>query len=89
MEVWAIHENPRHPNGANLRDAATGEVIWGLQLRDPGRGLAIDIDPRYRGQECWANNSDGLYSAQGRKISNAKPRTCNMGIWWNFRLFWF
>jgi len=24
LEVWGIHERPRHPNGANLRDAATG-----------------------------------------------------------------
>ncbi len=83
MEIWAIHENPRHPHGANLRDAATGKVIWSLELRDPGRGLAIDIDPRYRGHECWANNSDGLYSAKGEKISDARPRSCNMGIWWD------
>ncbi len=41
LEVWAIHERPHHPYGANLRDAATGKVIWGLQLKDPGRGLAI------------------------------------------------
>ncbi|TSA56314.1 MAG: hypothetical protein D4R45_01010, partial [Planctomycetaceae bacterium] len=83
LEVWAIHENPRHPYGANLRDAATGQVIWGLQLRDPGRGVALDIDPRYRGYECWANNSDGLYNCKGEKISDSKPRSCNMGIWWD------
>lgn len=83
LDVWAIHENPRHPFGANLRDAATGKVIWGLQLKDPGRGLSIDIDPRYRGYECWANNSDGLYNCKGEKISGSKPRSCNMGIWWD------
>lgn len=83
LEVWAIHENPRHPNGANLRDARTGKVIFGLELRDPGRGLAMDIDPRYKGYECWANNSDGLYSCNGEKISDAKPSSCNMGIWWD------
>jgi rhamnogalacturonan endolyase len=83
LEVWAIHERPRHPNGANLRDAATGKVIWGQQLRDPGRGLAMDIDPRHRGYECWANNSDGLYNCKGKKISDSKPRSCNMGIWWD------
>ena len=83
LEVWAIHENPRHPNGANLRDARTGKVIFGLELRDPGRGLAMDIDPRYPGYECWANNSDGLYSCTGKKISDAKPNSCNMGIWWD------
>jgi len=83
LEVFAIHENPHHPYGANLLDAATGKVIWGLQLRDPGRGLAMDIDPRYKGYECWTNNSDGLYSCKGEKISDAKPTSCNMGIWWD------
>lgn len=83
LEVWSIHERPRHPNGASLHDAATGKVIWALQLRDPGRALAMDIDPRHKGYECWANNSDGLYNCKGRKISDVKPRSCNMGIWWD------
>ncbi len=83
LEVFAIHERPNHPNGANLRDAATGKVIWGLQLRDPGRGVSMDIDPRHRGYECWANNSDGLFSCKGERISGAKPGSCNMGIWWD------
>ena len=83
LEVWAIHERPRHPYGANLCDAATGKVIWGLQLTDPGRGVALDIDPRHRGYECWANNSDGLYNCKGERICDSKPRSCNMGIWWD------
>jgi rhamnogalacturonan endolyase len=83
LEVWGIHEKPRHPFGANLRDAATGRVIWGLPLKDPGRGLAMDIDPRHRGYECWTNDSDGLYDCRGNKISDRKPRSCNMGIWWD------
>jgi rhamnogalacturonan endolyase len=83
LEVWGIHERPSHPYGANLRDAATGKVIWGQQLKDPGRGVALDIDPRYRGYECWANSSDGLYSCKGEKISDSKPRSCNMGVWWD------
>jgi rhamnogalacturonan endolyase len=83
LEVWAIHERPDHPYGANLRDAATGEVIWGQQLKDPGRGVSLDIDPRHRGYECWANSSDGLYNCKGEKISDSKPRSCNMGIWWD------
>ena len=83
LEVFAIHERPKHSNGANLRDAATGKVLWGLQLRDPGRALAIDIDPRHKGYECWTNDSDGLYDCKGRKISDSKPDSCNMGIWWD------
>lgn len=83
LELFGIHERPRHEFGANLRDAATGEVLWGLELEDPGRGLAIDIDPRFPGLECWTNDSDGLYSSQGERISSAKPRSCNMVIWWD------
>jgi len=83
LEVFAIHESPRHGYGANLRDAGTGKVIWGLKLHDPGRALAMDIDPRHKGYECWTNDSDGLYNCRGEKIANSKPRSCNMGIWWD------
>ena len=29
LEVFDIHERPRHPNGAEFRDAKTGALIWG------------------------------------------------------------
>ena len=85
LEVWGIHENARHPHGANLRDAATGEILWSRQSPDVGRGVAMDIDPRHPGLECWASGRglDGLYNARGEVISSAKPRSCNMGIWWD------
>ncbi len=82
LEVFAIHEMPRHKNGANLRDAATGRVIWGLPLGDTGRGLAVDIDPRYKGFECWTNGSSDLYNCKGERIGN-RPRSCNMAVWWD------
>ncbi|MDP8244738.1 MAG: rhamnogalacturonan lyase [Candidatus Hinthialibacter antarcticus] len=83
LEIFGIHERPQHPHGANLRDALTGEVIWSLELNDPGRGLAMDIDPRHPGYECWANNSPGLFNSKGERISETKPNSCNMGIWWD------
>ncbi|MBN2325963.1 MAG: rhamnogalacturonan lyase [Candidatus Omnitrophica bacterium] len=85
LEVFAIHERPNHPYGANLRDAGDGSVIWGVESPDVGRGIAMDIDPRYRGYECWASGKglNGLYSCKGEKISESKPRSCNMGIWWD------
>jgi rhamnogalacturonan endolyase len=43
----------------------------------------MDIDLRHKGYECWASNSDGLYNCKGEKISDSKPRSCNMGIWWD------
>jgi len=85
MEVFGIHERPGHPYGANLRDAATGKVVWGLKSPDVGRGLAMDIDPRHKGYECWASGRGlgGLYNCRGEKISDARPRSCNMGVWWD------
>jgi rhamnogalacturonan endolyase len=86
MEVFGIHEHPRHPHGVNLRDAATGKVIWSFQSDDIGRGISINLDPRYKGYECWASMGkklDGLYSCKGEKISEIKPPSCNMGIWWD------
>ncbi|MGC9326680.1 MAG: rhamnogalacturonan lyase, partial [Candidatus Hinthialibacter sp.] len=85
LEVFAIHERPKHPYGVNLRDAGDGSVIWGLASPDVGRGIAMDIDPRYRGYECWASGKglNGLYNCKGEKISESKPRSCNMGIWWD------
>jgi rhamnogalacturonan endolyase len=83
LEVWGIHENPSHPFGANLRDAATGQVIWGLSAQDVGRGVCMDIDPRYRGYECWASGITGLFDFHGQLISTSKPRSCNFGVWWD------
>jgi rhamnogalacturonan endolyase len=85
LEVFGIHERPAHPNGANLRDAATGRVLWGAESPDVGRGVALDIDPRYPGSECWAagRGLDALYSCRGEVIPGPKPRACNMGVWWD------
>jgi len=85
LEVFGIHEKPRHPHAANLRDARTGKVLWSLPSPDAGRGVSMDIDPRYPGCECWAagRGLTGLYDCNGRKISDARPRSCNMGVWWD------
>jgi len=85
LEVFGIHERPRHPHGANLRDAATGKILWGLRSGDVGHGVAMDIDPRHKGYECWASGDGlgGLYDCKGQRISDAKPRSCNMGVWWD------
>jgi rhamnogalacturonan endolyase len=85
LEVFGIHERPDHPHGINLRDAATGQVIWSAPSPDVGRGLAMDIDPRYPGSECWASGRglDALFDCRGTVIPTAKPRSCNMGVWWD------
>ncbi|MBO0725261.1 MAG: carbohydrate-binding protein [Blastocatellia bacterium] len=97
LEVFQPHEEPTNygPNAAEFRDARTGELIFGIQgSGDIGRGLALDVDPRYRGYEMWASgNTGGMYTAQlstpnatlgprGVQISATKP-SINFGVWWD------
>ncbi|MBI4602174.1 MAG: rhamnogalacturonan lyase [Planctomycetes bacterium] len=85
LEVFSIHERPRHEHGIEMRDARTGAVLWSVPSPDVGRGLAIDIDPRHPGAECWASGDglDALHDCKGRVIPGPKPRSCNMAIWWD------
>ncbi len=85
LEIWYVQEDPEdyeHP--VNLRDAATGALIWGRGddgWGDVGRGLAADIDPRYPGLEMWGSRGD-LYDAQGRSIGT-RLSSVNMALWWD------
>jgi rhamnogalacturonan endolyase len=88
LEVFDIHEDPDHEYGVEFRDAATGAVIWGAGPRvDVGRGVAMDIDPRHLGYECWASGgatfSNVLFNCKGDVIAYAKPRSTNFGVWWD------
>ncbi|HEU5118832.1 MAG TPA: rhamnogalacturonan lyase, partial [Isosphaeraceae bacterium] len=85
LEVFDIHEHARHEYGIEFRDARTGEILWGQPSADVARGMAADIDPRHPGAECWAFGAGlrGIWSAQGERISDAMPRSCNMGLWWD------
>lgn len=73
-------------------DARTGEVLWrkpsvskGSDGEGPGRGLAIDIDPRYPGAESWAFGAgvNGLFDSKGNVISDKVPPSCNFAVWWD------
>ena len=85
LEVFAAHEKVSPIAGAEFRDARTGQLIWGRpSQRDVGRAMAADIDPRYKGYECWAGGgTGGLYSCKGELISETRPRSCNFGVWWD------
>ncbi|MGO9466834.1 MAG: rhamnogalacturonan lyase [Isosphaeraceae bacterium] len=85
LEVFDIHERPRHPVGAEFRDASTGALIWGKPSPDVSRGVALDIDPRHRGYEMWASGPGltGLWNVKGERISDGKPLSCNFGVWWD------
>ncbi|PAE40802.1 rhamnogalacturonan lyase [Bacillus sp. 7884-1] len=80
MEIFMVHEGAAWaPYGYSLRDAKTGEIIYGGYTgKDTGRGMIGDIDPTHPGLETWAV---GLWSADGNKISNSSPGT-NMNIKW-------
>lgn len=91
LEVFRIQE-PVGDAGAHMFDAATGEILWkkptvnpGRDGEGPGRGLAIDIDPRYPGMECWVQGGGigGLFDCTGKEISENAPRSCNFGVWWD------
>ncbi len=97
IEVVTIQER-FDQQGLSLRDAATGRPLFllpsvkaategGDRGEGPGRGNAMNIDPRYPGAELWAAGAsvDGLYSAKGEVILAKRPRgfPCNFGLWWD------
>ncbi|HRX83153.1 MAG TPA: hypothetical protein P5307_29005, partial [Pirellulaceae bacterium] len=88
LEVFKANGDRQSSAGIQLRDARTGEQIFGVEStgRDGvGRACALDIDPRHRGFEMWGKGRgvEGLFNVRGEKISERSPRTCNMGIWWD------
>lgn len=95
LEVFNIQER-FDDAGMNFRDAKTGEILWkvpsvkaaesgGDKGEGPGRGVAFNVDPRYPGAECWAFGAgiSGMWNAQGQKISETTPRSCNFAVWWD------
>jgi hypothetical protein len=80
LEIFQVHEGGTFaPYGYSLRDAKTGQVIYGAYSgRDTGRGMVGDVDTSKRGLETWAI---GLWTANGTKISDSAPGT-NMNIKW-------
>ncbi|MFD2922330.1 rhamnogalacturonan lyase [Halobacillus naozhouensis] len=81
LEIYAVHERATSaPYGYSLRDAETGEVIYGKYTgKDTGRGMIGDIDPNYRGLETWAVD---LRTTDGERLASDTPGT-NMNIKWS------
>jgi rhamnogalacturonan endolyase len=95
LEVFSIQERFAG-EGMNLRDARTGKPIFlipstaaatsgGDAGEGPGRGIAINIDPRHPGSESWAAGAGmtGLYNAKGERTGDRRPRSCNFAVWWD------
>nr|WP_269636912.1 SGNH/GDSL hydrolase family protein [Paenibacillus sp. HW567] len=92
LEVFDVHEHIDSKYGIEMRDAATGEALWGVFTGiDTGRGMSADIDPNYLGEEVWAatitNGQQipvtGIYSAKGELITKKLPTSTNFGVWWD------
>lgn len=84
LEIWSAHEDVSayQGNGLWLRDAKTGEKLWGVPAtNDVGRGLAADVDPRHFGYEFWGAVGR-LYNVKGEQISESKPKM-NFAVWWD------
>jgi autotransporter-associated beta strand protein len=97
LEVFMPHESPGDygSNALSFQSGPTGETIWGVSATgDIGRGVAADIDPRFRGYEAWGSGSTGgLYNAQlwvpnpvlgprALPVSASKPSQINHVVWW-------
>ncbi|HLM58455.1 MAG TPA: Ig-like domain-containing protein [Pyrinomonadaceae bacterium] len=86
QEVYMVHEEPASygPYGSEFRDAKTGQLIFGVsgEGADVGRGVAMDIDPRYRGYELYSSRG-GIWSSTGVQISTSAPSPKNFAVWWD------
>ena len=81
--VFQVHEDEKLEFGMSYRDADSQQITWGVHSgRDTGRGMAANIDPRYKGLQVWAPNL-GVYNYDGKKITDTNIPSVNFGIWWD------
>lgn len=81
LEIFNVFEGAEEaPYGYALRDAETGEAIFGEYAEcDLGRCMIGDINPQVRGLQVWAD--DIVYSCRGEKLPDVCPST-NQCIHW-------
>lgn len=79
-QIFSVFEGgTAAPYGYALRDAATGEVLFGEYAdRDLGRCMIGDINPKVRGLEVWVNE---VRSCKGIYLPDRLPGT-NQSIRW-------
>lgn len=82
LETFSVHEHTESRFGMEMRDARTGEVLWGsYEGDDIGRGVSDDIDPNYPGAESWAANK--MVAANGEMICENPTISQNFLIYWD------
>lgn len=88
LEIAYVIEEPHPQLGLNVRDALSGDLLFGS--REPNQDNALDqvmvgdIDPAYPGMEVWANKGlkQLFYTAKGEPILGPVPPTSDL-IWWD------
>lgn len=96
--VFMPHESPNAygPNALSVDDGPSNTLVMGVSATgDIGRGVAADIDPRFRGFEFWGSGSTGgLYNVQratadatngprATAVATTKPSQINFAVWWD------
>lgn len=89
LEVFSIMEDYDASNVTfcmDMRDARTGQLLWGWPKgdRDCGRGIAADFAPEYDGAEAMSARSSYLHTFDGEEIVGTN--VTNDGK--NFRIYW-
>lgn len=83
LEVYSCHEDKGSEYGYEMRDARTGEILYGEKTgTDNGRGTSDDIDPRFEGCEGWSA-AGVLTAADGTVISTNYTMSANFLAWWD------
>jgi len=84
LEIWQPHESSNAEYGASLRDADTGEILFGKHTgTDTARGMVADIDPDRKGAEFWAPAGVGTHAA-----TDGYPRIADTIESYNFAVWW-
>jgi rhamnogalacturonan endolyase len=89
LEVFYGIETRREANGCCLVDAASGEVLWGLDL--PTRhvhstGMCADISAETPGRECYSSDTDSAKQSNLRWLFDARGNVLRDDLDWGFGL---
>jgi len=86
LERFGVHEEVAR-NGAiitSMVDLDGGKLLWTVPGNtDNGRGIIMDIDPRYPGAESWSSIDPNLRDVKGNPIGIVKPKTNKFAILWD------
>ncbi|MGW4792434.1 rhamnogalacturonan lyase [Nonomuraea sp. NPDC004297] len=87
LEIFTAHEAAKKaPYGVAMRDAATGQVLFGgYSGQDTEQAMIGDVDPSVRGLENWSSMPEGsgrrgLFSASGTYLGAETPALSERSI---------